>query len=214
LEELTERWGYLAERAVDVRGVTSETYPLPHWWLPRMRTVPVAAVSQSEPRLASAGQPAAASAPAPVSGSKTPSFLYVADSIRYSPFEIEAAENFFEFRGNNLYLHPPKVGATRLHAREIAPGAPSTVFTCALSLDHRSAGPVVFRVRLFDASQTVCREAAIRPGERREIKCLLDGLDGPLCAEFSTEMQAGAASNDFAWATFYEPRLTYRPAER
>jgi hypothetical protein len=71
----------------------------------------------------------------------------------------------------------------------------------------------VFRIRLFDASQAIWRETVVRPGEQREIGILLDGLDGPLCAEFSTEMQAGAPSNDFAWATFYEPRLTYRPAE-
>jgi hypothetical protein len=71
---------------------------------------------------------------------------------------------------------------------------------------------VVFRVRLSDPSQAIWREAIMRPGERRDIRLSLDGFNGPLSAEFTTEMQAGTASNDFAWATFHEPRLTYPPA--
>lgn len=224
VRKFSERWQYVSARVVDIRTASGENYPLPRWWLPRMETVDVrpaadpapgsdtaeAVMRSEQPDVGVIGAVRTSESLARTKGADH--ILYLADAIRYSRFEIEAEPNFFEFRGYNLFLHPPKIGATRLQAHDVAPGAASAVFTCALSLDDRSAGPVVFRVRAFDASQTVCREAAIRPGKRRKIKFLLDGFDGPLSVEFSTEMQAGTESNDFAWATFHDPRLTYRSA--
>jgi methyltransferase family protein/glycosyl transferase family 2 len=206
VDELQDRWRYLAARAVDIRTASGENYPIPRWWLPGMQTVDVASNWINLP-MTHEPSPEAKS---PFGSSAR--VVHVADAARYSPLEIEAEPQFFQFRGYDLYLHPPRVGATRLKARDISPVAASPIFTCAVSLDDRSAGPVVFRMRFFDAAQTVWRDAVIQPGERREIKLSLDGFDGPLSAEFTTEMQAGAASNDFAWATFHEPRLTYDQA--
>lgn len=202
IDELRGRWQYLADRAVNVRTAFGENYPIPRWWLPTMETVDVTSNWVSSPMIHE---------PPPEPRSQFGNLervIHVADAARYSPLEIEAEPQYFQFRGYDLFLHPPIIGATRLRARDIAPGAASAVFTCALSLDDRSAGPVVFRMRFFDASQTVWREAVLQPGERREIKLSLDGFDGPLSAEFMTEMQAATPSNHFAWATFHEPRLT------
>jgi hypothetical protein len=96
-----------------------------------------------------------------------PDFLFIADAIRRSRFLVEAQPNFFEFRGHDLYLHPPKDGSSsRLNAGNIAPVGKDAVFTCALCLDDRSIGPVTFRVRLLDKAQAVQRQAMACPGRR------------------------------------------------
>jgi hypothetical protein len=204
-EELNEHWQYFTERSVDFRALVSETYPLPRWWLPDMHTVPVAPKHRhgGKSGLESSLQQGSTLAAAP-------DFLFIADAIRRSRFLVEAQPNFFEFRGHDLYLHPPKDGSSsRLNAGNIAPVGKDAVFTCALCLDDRSIGPVTFRVRLFDKAQAVQRQAIVMPGGRRNILLRLDGFDGPLSIEFATEMTGKLLLNDFAWATFGEPRLSY-----
>lgn len=121
--------------------------------------------------------------------------VYVAPAMRRSRYRVGAESGFFQFRGNDLFLHPPKAGRSRIHASDIAPGGVGAVFGCVLSLDRSCARRVRFRVQLADRMQSAAREAVIEPGERREISLVVEGFDGPLSIELTTEMAGGSGSN-------------------
>ncbi|HVC55301.1 MAG TPA: polysaccharide deacetylase family protein [Stellaceae bacterium] len=162
--------------------------------------------------LASVASPRPAKPPAPPDRAKPPPsrhFLYIAEAMRRSPYRAEAERGFFQFRGNDVFLHPPREGRSRVQASDIAPGAATAVFGCVLSLDQSCAGPVRFCVRLADRIQSTACEAVVKPGETRDISLILEGFDGPLSIELTTEMAAGPGANSRAWATFGEPHIHY-----
>ncbi len=146
-------------------------------------------------------------------GIRTPSAagrsVYLAEAVRRGVCHYEAENGFFEFRHNDLFLHPPLHGATRVRADNVAAAAAGAVLCCTVTLYDRSAGEVRFRIRVADGRQALLHEIDLPPGGNRDIQLSLDQLDGQLSIEFSTEMAGGENSNAFAWATFGEPRIQY-----
>jgi hypothetical protein len=133
--------------------------------------------------------------------------LYVAQAIRELPHEIDAEPTCFRFQGYDLFLHPPASGRTRLYASNIVSPAAGAVLSYAVALCEHSAGPVRFRVRVADQSQAVISDLVAMPGEVRDVDLLLDRFVGPLSIELTTEMSDEGGSNEFAGATFREPRI-------
>src|SRR5208282_5339890 len=58
---------------------------------------------------------------------RTPYVLYLSDAIRRSSHRIESEVGLFEFRRNDLFLHPPTKGTTKIFASEVAPSSPGAV---------------------------------------------------------------------------------------
>ncbi len=219
--ELAAHWQSFAKRMVDVRGMPSEIYPLPRWWLPGMRTAAVNGrdvaaepgdrlkLSPAASKESFAAMEAEPSPPGARPQSYRTHFLYIADALRRTPHRVDAEPDFFEFHGNDLFLHPPAAGSTYVTAHDIAPGAVRAVCLCAFSLDEKSASPVRFRLLLADMRQTLINEVVIQPGETREIQLFLNDFDAPLSFELSTELADGSGNNYCAWATIREPRIQY-----
>ena len=145
--------------------------------------------------------------------SKTGSLLYLSEAIRRSSYRVDAEPGLFEFRGNDLFLHPPPKGATTIHASEVALSSPGAVLHYTAELDQKAVGEVRFRLRVVDGAAAVVGETTVAPGERRDVRLALYHLQGPLSMELSTEMN-GADPSNFAWATFRAPRIEYRSDPR
>jgi hypothetical protein len=193
-----------------VRGVSNDNYLLERWWLHETDAVRVAVTTTvGQPHGNGAIGRAESDASAEIANTRPHAkyFLYLAEALRESGRQIDSSANFFELKGNDFRLRPPPDGCTQIRLNDIAPGAASAVFSCALALYEKSAAPVRFRLRLWDHAQTFMQEAVIKPGERRAISLLLDGFTGQLSIEFQAEMANGQGRNAFAWATFHEPRL-------
>ncbi len=47
--------------------------------------------------------------------------MYLVETIRHGDYRFEAEPAFFAFTHNDLFLHPPLRGRTRLHAEDVAP---------------------------------------------------------------------------------------------
>jgi glycosyl transferase family 2 len=134
--------------------------------------------------------------------------VYLPQAMLRSPYEAEAAPQYLEFRGDDLFLHPPVAGLTRIKVADLPAAANSAALNYRVSLDQKSAGAVCFRARVSDGTRAVLHEIVAAPGEAHDCRLLLDAFNGSMSIEFTTSM-SGAHSNNFAWATFHAPRIEY-----